>query len=253
MSTTIRRTRRQATPERWQAVLRRAFAEGLQVRQLAGSGAWIATSGTDAAVAYGTDSTDCDCPAAMLGADPVCKHRTAYWNALGALDLDPEPDPPPPVVAVTAIIVRRAVCAWCEGEGYVVKRNSINPEQTYKAPVPAPLPAAGAATGGVTRLSHGRRIANRRPLPPNHERSPEMQHPIGRGGHVAGYDLFFRGDSVVVTRDRDLSAPQAVPTTATPSPTWLPAPASLSGGAGSRTAPRCSISTPGATTTSATP
>jgi hypothetical protein len=32
------------TPARWQAALRRALDEGVQVRQLAGCGMWIATS-----------------------------------------------------------------------------------------------------------------------------------------------------------------------------------------------------------------
>jgi hypothetical protein len=30
----------------------------------------------------------------MLGGDPVCLHRAAYWYAVGALELDPEPEPP---------------------------------------------------------------------------------------------------------------------------------------------------------------
>ena len=30
----------------------------------------------------------------MLGADPVCLHRAAYWYAVGVLERDPEPEPP---------------------------------------------------------------------------------------------------------------------------------------------------------------
>jgi hypothetical protein len=30
----------------------------------------------------------------MLGGDPVCLHRAAYWFALGVLERDPEPEPP---------------------------------------------------------------------------------------------------------------------------------------------------------------
>ena len=103
------------------------------MRQLAGSGAWVATSGRDASVAYEVTGTDCECQAAEFG-DPVCKHRALWWHLQGMLDLDPEPAPPAP--AVTAVIVRPAACAWCEGEGYVVKRSTINPDQTYRAPCP---------------------------------------------------------------------------------------------------------------------
>ena len=30
----------------------------------------------------------------MLGGDPVCLHRAAYWYAQGVLELDPEPETP---------------------------------------------------------------------------------------------------------------------------------------------------------------
>lgn len=136
MATTMQRTRRQATPERWQTALGRAFAEGVQVRQLAGSGAWMALSGTDATVAYLTDGMNCECQAAEFG-DPVCKHRAAYWNAIGALDLDPQPDPPTaPAVVVKAVIIKPATCQWCEGEGYIYKASTINEGQTYRSPCP---------------------------------------------------------------------------------------------------------------------
>lgn len=79
---------RPATPHRWQSALRRALDEQVQVRQLVGSGLWIATSGTDATAAYATDGVACDCKAAEFG-DPVCKHRAAYWYAMGALLLEP--------------------------------------------------------------------------------------------------------------------------------------------------------------------
>lgn len=95
MATTVVRTRRQATPARWQAALARAIETDIQIRQIAGTGEWIATSGTRA-VAYRTDGVSCECEAALLGGDPVCRHRAAYWHALGLLDLDPEPDPPAP-------------------------------------------------------------------------------------------------------------------------------------------------------------
>jgi hypothetical protein len=109
MGTTIT-TPRRASPERWQAALLRVIREGIQVRQLAGSGAWIATSGSDAATAYELEVAGelvhgCACLAGLNG-DPVCKHRAAYYLMVGVLD--PEPDPPAP--ALTR-------CGYCSGRG----------------------------------------------------------------------------------------------------------------------------------------
>jgi len=100
-----------ATPARWQAALGRAIAEGVQVRQLAGSGLWLATSGTDAGTAYalavtGDVAHGCECPAAAHG-DPVCKHRAAFYHTVGVLD--PEP---PTLAAPTAF-----PCSECHGTG----------------------------------------------------------------------------------------------------------------------------------------
>ena len=116
-----RRTR-QATPERWQKAAARALDEGIQMRQLAGSGAWIASSGSDATVAYEVEVTGniahgCTCLAG-LNDDPVCKHRAAFYLLIGALDLTPEPDPP----ALGAIVCfrcqgRDALCPVCAGAG----------------------------------------------------------------------------------------------------------------------------------------
>ena len=82
--------RRSSTSQRWQAALARARKEGVEVRQLVGSGGWIATSGTDRRAAYELDVTGgivhgCACPAALFD-DPVCKHRAAFWVALGVVD-----------------------------------------------------------------------------------------------------------------------------------------------------------------------
>jgi hypothetical protein len=41
----------------------------------------------------------------MLGGDPVCLHRAAYWYAQGVLERDPEPDPPASVAAVPPLVV----------------------------------------------------------------------------------------------------------------------------------------------------
>jgi len=83
-------SRRESTPRRWQAAIARAQKEGVEVRQLVGSGGWIATSGTNVRAAYELDVTagyvhGCACPAASFD-DPVCKHRAAYWLALGIID-----------------------------------------------------------------------------------------------------------------------------------------------------------------------
>ncbi|MBA3516100.1 MAG: hypothetical protein H0T75_00225 [Rhizobiales bacterium] len=115
MATTIRRTNRTASPEQWRSALARAIAEGVQVRQLAGSGAWIATSGHDATVAYqvavsGGVAHGCDCPAGEHGA-PVCKHRALWYHLAGLLD--PELDPAAPTAGV---VPRR--CHECGGDGY---------------------------------------------------------------------------------------------------------------------------------------
>ena len=93
--TPIRRTVRAATPARWQAALRRALAEGCQLRQLATSGVAVVTSGTDASLAYVVTGADCECRAAQEG-DPVCKHRALYWHRNGVLDPEPEPGAPAP-------------------------------------------------------------------------------------------------------------------------------------------------------------
>ncbi len=99
-----------ATPARWQAALRRAFEEGVQVRQLADSGAWIATSGTDAAIAYEVEvvaglAHRCACPAGASG-DPVCKHRALVHFRHGLLD--PEPPTPAAPALVPAMDARDA-------------------------------------------------------------------------------------------------------------------------------------------------
>jgi len=76
--------RRANTPGRWQAALRRALVEGVQVRQLAGSGAWVATSSSDPATAYEVTPWTCECQAGQHE-DPVCKHRAALHLRLGRL------------------------------------------------------------------------------------------------------------------------------------------------------------------------
>ena len=95
---------RTATPERWPRALARGLAEGVTVRQLNNSGAWVATSGTDATMASlweitGTIAHGGTCPAGQHE-DPVCTHRAISDSLIGALDLPHEPDPPAPSAVV---------------------------------------------------------------------------------------------------------------------------------------------------------
>ena len=111
------RSTRQATPARWQKAAQRAIAEGIQVRQLAGSGQWIANSGSDTAVAYEVDVTGniahgCTCLAG-LNDDPVCKHRAAFYLLIGALSVEPEPEPPAPALAPVVCFRCRGTDAGC--------------------------------------------------------------------------------------------------------------------------------------------
>lgn len=93
---TAPRPARVATPERWARAAERARAEGIEVRQVASTGQWVATSGTHANVAYlmevvaGTVRA-CTCPAGEHG-DPCCKHAAAFYLSSGLLD----PEPPTP-------------------------------------------------------------------------------------------------------------------------------------------------------------
>lgn len=77
-------TKRGNTERRWVHALKRAHAEGVQVRQLAGCGMWIATSAKDTATAYEVTPWGCECHAGQFG-DPVCKHRAALLEVLGRL------------------------------------------------------------------------------------------------------------------------------------------------------------------------
>lgn len=84
------RPRRESSPERWRAALNRAEKEGIEIRQLVGSGGWIATSGRDRRSAYELEVTHgmvhgCACPAAQHD-DPVCKHRAAFLAEIGSFE-----------------------------------------------------------------------------------------------------------------------------------------------------------------------
>ncbi len=133
---------RQATPERWQRALERAQFAGVEAKQLAGSGEWIVGSASRPGIAYRTDGISCDCEAAMLGGDPVCLHRAAYWYAQGVLELDPEPEPPASAAPV--------ICFRCRGaESRLLLPVSLIPHR-------AELPRGSRSIGAAFPLTHDR-------------------------------------------------------------------------------------------------
>lgn len=79
--------------DRWQAALARAQDEGVDLRQLVGSGAWIATSASDVTAAFMVTEHSCECFAAEFS-DPVCKHCAMLRHRLGHLPM-PERVPRP--------------------------------------------------------------------------------------------------------------------------------------------------------------
>lgn len=127
---TTTRTPRLNTPERWQAALRRALAEGIETRQLAGCGMWIATSSSEPGTAYEVTPWGCECPAGQFD-DPVCKHRAALRERFGVLILDDEPDPEPPPTPT--------VCADCQNSRWYSLVSPIS-GRTYQRPCQACLP-----------------------------------------------------------------------------------------------------------------
>src|SRR5690606_1785572 len=98
-----RSTTKKNTMDRWHAALVRAIAEGVEVRQLAGCGGWIATSGSDPETAYEVTPWECECHAGQF-VDPVCKHRAALLWKLGRLYFEPDPSRP-------------GLCPTCNGVG----------------------------------------------------------------------------------------------------------------------------------------
>ena len=102
-----------------QRALQRAPFASVEAKQLAGSGDWIVSSASRPGVAYRTDGITCDCEAAILGGDPACLHRAAYWYAVGVLELGPEPEPPASAAPVICFQCRgaEAGCPVCQGAG----------------------------------------------------------------------------------------------------------------------------------------
>ena len=117
------RRNRQASPERWQKAAQRAIAEHIQVRQVNENGMWVATSGSDATLAYLVEIRNgvvvsCSCPAGQFG-DPSCKHAARYYLDAGLLD--PEPEGSPPAAAAPVVCFRcqgrEPGCPVCAGAG----------------------------------------------------------------------------------------------------------------------------------------
>ncbi len=115
VATTMQRTRRPADTAKWAGLFGKAVREGVEVRQT-GSGAWIATSGTDRRAAYVVNLGECECPGHTYHG--YCKHRAMLAWTLGVLvlggDTSPEraPDPEPPTPAAPAYRF------GCGGKGY---------------------------------------------------------------------------------------------------------------------------------------
>jgi len=163
MNTTILPRNTADTPERWQAALTRAHAQGVTCHQIQ-CGAHFATSGTDADAAYLVTSHGCEC-AAGVALDPVCKHRAALREMLGtlareapevpAVEADDDWDgfwaglyatyptiaPGGPVTSMSdlAIVVDArslpaddGACRECRGYGYFRKESSIFAGQTFR-------------------------------------------------------------------------------------------------------------------------
>ncbi len=141
-------------PVRWTKAAERALAEGIQVRQLQGSGQWVATSGSQSGVAYevlvtGNVAHGCECLAGM-NSDPVCKHRAAFYLLIGALDLTPEPEPPAPVLTLD--------CPECRGCGVLYSHELERAGLLYP-------PCAACGGTGIRRVPTPLAAPDAHPLP----------------------------------------------------------------------------------------
>jgi hypothetical protein len=166
---------------------------------------------------YRSSGVWCKCEAPMLGGDPVCLHRAAYWYAQGVLTLDPEPEPPAPAALAPV------VCWHCQGAGQIV----ADTRSRYLALAPCPTcggtgmaaltaqaaalrEAAGTVCGlclgaghdpeaeqyTVCSLCNGSGIE---PAAPEGEDAEPVY--VGTAGHIHGYDVFISGDTLRVSHD----------------------------------------------------
>jgi hypothetical protein len=109
------------TTLRWRQARDRARAEGIVVSQVAGSGQWVATSGTRRGVAYalavtGNLAHGCECPAGQHEQD-VCKHRAAFYDLIGAFPALTDVLEAEDLARDAAAIAAPRPCSWCAGRG----------------------------------------------------------------------------------------------------------------------------------------
>lgn len=103
---------------RWAKAAVRAIAEGIQGRQIASTGQWVATNGTQSNVCSLLEVTDGAvtrrvCPTGEYG-DPCRDHVARFYLDAGMLD----PEPPSP-----------AACRWgCRGRGRHLDPDGGRPE-----------------------------------------------------------------------------------------------------------------------------
>jgi hypothetical protein len=179
------RQNRVTSPERWQAALSRALTDNVTVRQVNANGMWVATSGTDAVMAYLLEVTggivhSCTCPAGQYN-DPVCKHRARWYYDAGLLDLDDDTPEPPPATPAAPVL-----CWHCQGAGQFVA------DTRARALALAPCPTCGGR--GVASL-----MAQATALRAVVDEAGTDQAPIDTAGHIAGYDVLLVGVAIYVT------------------------------------------------------
>ncbi|HEV2123845.1 MAG TPA: hypothetical protein VGW38_13860 [Chloroflexota bacterium] len=118
-----------ATPAKWTAMFEKAVREGVAVRQL-GSGAWIATSGSDGRKAYAVSLGECECPGHEYHG--YCKHRAMLAWTLGVLTIGtPEPEPAIPA----APPARRNPFNLSDREMVAAKADALRQHAMYGAPL----------------------------------------------------------------------------------------------------------------------
>ncbi|MDQ3225671.1 MAG: hypothetical protein M3Q50_03425, partial [Chloroflexota bacterium] len=86
------RQTRTDSAERWDAALKRALTNGLEVFTVADTGERFVTSASQLDMLHRTDGRVCTCAAGVAG-DPVCQHRAVVRFVAGWL---PEPSPTTP-------------------------------------------------------------------------------------------------------------------------------------------------------------
>jgi hypothetical protein len=80
-----------ANAQRWQAALKRAIAEAVDILVEPISGEVFCESSTRPGTLYAVSRTSCTCKAGQQGVP--CKHRACFLAQLGELSLEPDPGP----------------------------------------------------------------------------------------------------------------------------------------------------------------